>query len=292
MNENLKKLILREDDPFRPSLENRVAYPFERDISLLTVWMDRERNRNIFRIAADVIRRAGNANVHILDVGCCYGNHLFMLNAMNGKNPSVRLVGVDVNPKTLAFAEAFRDEVPGFSNCHFLRVNADAGLAFRDGTFDLALCSDVLEHFERPADAFREIARTLRPGGRLLVTSPLKSSFFKTLASVLNAMTFGMLTKKYYEGGTKRSAEIRKEDKPEFGFGHISEMSLSGYIRLGRESGLQPVEIIPASVFSGSLFFDRHPFLLAGLMLIEAVHRVFRFKSWAHGVQIVFEKKS
>jgi ubiquinone/menaquinone biosynthesis C-methylase UbiE len=44
-----------------------------------------------------------------------------------------------------------------------------------DGSFDAVLCSEVLEHLPRPEAALRELARILRPGGRLILTAPFIS---------------------------------------------------------------------------------------------------------------------
>ena len=44
-----------------------------------------------------------------------------------------------------------------------------------DESFDAVLCTEVLEHVPQPADVIRELARVLRPGGRLLLTAPLAS---------------------------------------------------------------------------------------------------------------------
>jgi SAM-dependent methyltransferase len=45
-------------------------------------------------------------------------------------------------------------------------------LPFRDDSFDSILCTSVLEHVDNFERAIAEIARVLRPGGRLIVTSP------------------------------------------------------------------------------------------------------------------------
>lgn len=46
-------------------------------------------------------------------------------------------------------------------------------LSHGDTSFDLLLCNELFEHVQRLEQAFEEIARVLRPGGRLLATCPL-----------------------------------------------------------------------------------------------------------------------
>jgi SAM-dependent methyltransferase len=44
-------------------------------------------------------------------------------------------------------------------------------LAVEDATFDLVLCTQVLEHVDAPGAALREIARVLKPGGHAFVST-------------------------------------------------------------------------------------------------------------------------
>ena len=50
-------------------------------------------------------------------------------------------------------------------------LNTDA-LPYPDASFDLITCTEVIEHLEHYRAALREMARMLRPGGVLIVTTP------------------------------------------------------------------------------------------------------------------------
>ena len=45
----------------------------------------------------------------------------------------------------------------------------------RDCCFDVVLNTEVLEHVPNPIEAVKEMARLLRPGGKLILTAPLGS---------------------------------------------------------------------------------------------------------------------
>jgi len=47
-----------------------------------------------------------------------------------------------------------------------------------DNIFDVAVCSEVLEHIPQIGCAVKEIARVIKPGGVLIVTTPNWNSFF------------------------------------------------------------------------------------------------------------------
>ncbi|MEB3352748.1 MAG: class I SAM-dependent methyltransferase [Cyanobacteriota bacterium] len=65
----------------------------------------------------------------------------------------------------------FLDEAEGsFSDIPHQDLRA---LTFPDTSFDLVLCNELFEHVQDLVQAFSEVARVLRPGGRLLATCPL-----------------------------------------------------------------------------------------------------------------------
>ncbi len=56
-----------------------------------------------------------------------------------------------------------------------IEVVSDLALPFLDGSFDLVVCTEVLEHIPHPIQALKEFARILRPRSRVLLTAPLGS---------------------------------------------------------------------------------------------------------------------
>ena len=55
-----------------------------------------------------------------------------------------------------------------------LNVSGDLlAMPFRDGAFHHVLCTETLEHLTDPGTFLCEVARVLRPGGRLHMTAPL-----------------------------------------------------------------------------------------------------------------------
>lgn len=57
-----------------------------------------------------------------------------------------------------------------------LDITSDIGhIPVENESFDAIMCIEVLEHVPRPIDAIREFARILRPGGNLVITTPVAS---------------------------------------------------------------------------------------------------------------------
>ena len=54
-------------------------------------------------------------------------------------------------------------------------VSDIASIPEPDGSFDAVLCTEVLEHVPDGVTALRELARLLKPGGRLILTAPFGS---------------------------------------------------------------------------------------------------------------------
>lgn len=107
----------------------------------------------------------------VVDIGCGGGD---MLASVRDAFPGARLTGMDLSTGSL---EAARQRFPADSPVEF-QVGCLPELPFRDEAFDLAICTEVLEHLEMGtfARAFPEIRRILKPGGHFLFTLPLNEA--------------------------------------------------------------------------------------------------------------------
>jgi len=57
-----------------------------------------------------------------------------------------------------------------------LDINSDiTRIPVKNQSFDSIMCTEVLEHVPRPIDALKEFARIIRPGGLLIITTPVAS---------------------------------------------------------------------------------------------------------------------
>jgi SAM-dependent methyltransferase len=116
------------------------------------------------RIIADVMRQhlaaERGADRRLLDVGCGTGGMLGVLADFG------RTSGLDISPEAIDLCRQRYGD----------RVDARVGLIPQDlptpGSVDVVSVFDVIEHIGDDSAALRQLYRTLRPGGTLVVTVP------------------------------------------------------------------------------------------------------------------------
>lgn len=108
----------------------------------------------------------------ILDIGCGSGRHTAA--AFDLRKGSV--IGADPNFKDLqAACERVKLHArwnPRKKWCWSLAAADMTRLPFKKGSFDIVICSEVLEHIAAHRNAIRECSRVLKPGGHLAVSVP------------------------------------------------------------------------------------------------------------------------
>jgi SAM-dependent methyltransferase len=103
----------------------------------------------------------------VLDAGCGTGEDVQALAAIVG--PSGRAVGVDRSARMIA--EARRRCGDAGPQLRFLAGDVRR-LRFPDAAFDACRADRVLQHLGDPRAALAEMARVVRPGGRVVISEP------------------------------------------------------------------------------------------------------------------------
>ncbi len=107
------------------------------------------------------------ANARILDIGCGEGKFLDV-----AREAGMTTAGVEIS-QTAARQAAEKG--------HQVYRQSIAGAAFARDEFDVAVMWDILEHLDQPRRALRNVAEALRPGGKLVVLTPMMRSIYDRL---------------------------------------------------------------------------------------------------------------
>ena len=123
--------------------------------------------RLVARLRAETLARVEREHpASVLEVGCGQG---WLLASVAEALPEARLDGLDIREDALALA---RTLVPSAT---FI-VGDAARLPYEDGSFDMVVCSEVLEHVAEPSVVLAEIRRVGR--GRAVLSVPHEPWFW------------------------------------------------------------------------------------------------------------------
>ncbi len=100
---------------------------------------------------------------NVLDVGCGHGRSLATLAARALKG---RVIGLDPSQLMVEIASKRNRRLIKAKRVQLIMAETDT-LPFPDGVFDKVLCVHVVYFWTDPNTALMEIARVLKPGGRL-----------------------------------------------------------------------------------------------------------------------------
>lgn len=156
--------------------------------------------RALYRLLGDV------AGLSVLDVGCGNGR----MSSPLAKRAMI--TGADVSAgMCLAARRAGITPV----------MSLGSALPFTDGSFDVAICIEVLQVVPDAPAVVREMKRVVKPGGRVVISGPNAASMIRQLSHI--AMTAGLL----------RSATGDAIGLPMLRTAH-------GFRELGLQAGLRP----------------------------------------------------
>ena len=158
------------------------AYPF------LSRWLDPSRQYSQI-VYAQLLSKLVPAGAAWLDAGC--GHQVFKISSTREEAQIVSrtnlAVGCDLDCQALQVHRSFR-----------LRACCDLRrLPFASEAFDVVTLNYVAEHLEESQATFAELARILRPGGRLVVVTPHALGYFVRLARLGRKLLPESLVRKF-----------------------------------------------------------------------------------------------
>ena len=107
----------------------------------------------------------------ILDVGCNSGT--FTKQVYN-VFPESRIYGIDISQKAISYAKQ------KYKNISFNVAWAEK-LPFKNKSFDLITCFEVLEHVDNPEKIIKEMSRVLKKRGNMIIIVPTENLLFRII---------------------------------------------------------------------------------------------------------------
>lgn len=182
----------------------------------------------------------------LMDAGC--GRTVPVLRKYLGK--AERLIGIELVPFT---------DVPSGIETH----NADLSkLPLPSGSVDLIMSRSVFEHLTDPEAVYREFARVLRPGGRIVFLTANMWDYGTQVAR--------LVPNRFHAGIVKRVEGRAEEDT--FPTAYRTN-TRSAVIRLARGSGLQLERFEYLSQYPNYLLFSA-PLFFLGMCYEKLIARV------------------
>lgn len=154
----------------------------------------------------------------VLDIGCAEGMY-----AISAARADAVAVGIDISETKLQRAVSYAAEFEVTDKAFFLSADGHH-LPFGDDSFDMVICSQVLEHLSDPELAMRELARVAKRW--VIISVPVWSW--------LGPMGFGSPLR-------SRDYNLKKD-------GHIHWFTTGKLARIAKRAGLNIQRIQPACI--------------------------------------------
>jgi ubiquinone/menaquinone biosynthesis C-methylase UbiE len=115
-----------------------------------------------YRIAGQAIEKSYT----VLDAACGSGHGSEVLAEKAG-----RVVGIDISPQAVKYA----NQRHAAANVTYLTMDVTS-MSFQDSSFDYGVGIETIEHLEDVTGYLSELKRVVRPGGRIVISTPRRKS--------------------------------------------------------------------------------------------------------------------
>jgi 2-polyprenyl-3-methyl-5-hydroxy-6-metoxy-1,4-benzoquinol methylase len=109
----------------------------------------------------DQVLSLQNKNIRILDVGCGNGIISIALGSLG-----FEVVGIDIDPTSIQLANEYNP----YPNVRFMVQDIEDEMLH--DSFDVVICSEVLEHLYHPEKIIKDIHDSMKPDSLFIVTTP------------------------------------------------------------------------------------------------------------------------
>lgn len=236
----LNKLFPLPVHPFNTQADGKMSYArwqFEKGEETL-------RSYHGFADTAEIV--GGKA---VLDVGCGAGGKSLYYVTKGAKS----VTGIDILPQYAEESAALARElsIDGFTFC--CGDAADTG--FESNRFDTVIMNDSMEHVGNPEAVLSEMARILKPGGRLYINfPPYNHPFGAHLSDAIGIPwvhvffsdktlieAYKELVKQKPDGAERVAFRISTNEKGEEYFSYINKMSIKRFNKLREKVPLRTI---------------------------------------------------
>lgn len=218
-------------------------------------------------VGMEIESKGKGGMIKIMDMGCNRGFDIFR---MNNKfpNSNILFTGLDISSLDVEQARNYVTK-NGIDNCKFVVGNAMA-TNFEAESFDIVVCSEVLEHVPQPEKILKEINRILKRGGLAIISTPNADNRL----SRLRKFAPGWLKKGWNQPLIERTSVEEYERLSKEGFvnlPHISEKGIKEWIQISEGLGFKVEDVKRGSLMWGHEFFDEHPGLTGLLLFFDSI---------------------
>jgi SAM-dependent methyltransferase len=162
----------------------KITYDIEWNLERTHWWFSGRRRLLKFLLSYLSIQKDST----VIDVGCGVGSNLPLLKSMG-----LKVIGIDSESYSLSFAKNLSGT---------LLINGDVlRLPVKSNSIGLVIATDLLEHLDDDSMGIKEIHRTLRREGKLILTVPA----FKSLWGIQDVV--GMHKRRYSKNEFLRKIE-------------------------------------------------------------------------------------
>jgi len=135
----------------------------------------------------------------VLEIGCGRGKLLAMLAQKHKKN---KFFGIDIDKAAIIAAQTLKKK-NRIKNVEFFAADIFSYCPKNKDLFEVVVCSEVLEHIEDTDNFLEKISFLLKPGGKLILSTPNKTNLPKLIFDKIAGSKADSLKKNFHRMNKK-----------------------------------------------------------------------------------------